>query len=83
MRALAVPLKDADDLFAAVCQRGADTLIADATEERVRARLPAWFLGSFDATSFLLLPLSIKQRPCALIYADHERPGGLVVDDKV
>lgn len=37
VRALAVPLKDADDLFAAVCQRGADTLIADATEERVRA----------------------------------------------
>ncbi|WP_312302274.1 protein kinase domain-containing protein [Diaphorobacter nitroreducens] len=83
VRALAVPLKDADDLFAAVCQRGADTLIADATEERVRARLPAWFLGSFDAASFLLLPLSIKQRPFALIYADHERPGGLVVDDKV
>lgn len=83
MRALAVPLREGGDLFALVCQRGADTLIADTSEERLRARLPAWYRSSLNAASFLLLPMVIKERPFALIYADHDRPGRLVVDDKV
>ena len=83
VRALAVPLKDAGDLFAIVCQRGADTLIADATDARMHERLPPWYRGSVNAASFLLLPVLIKERAFALIYADHECPGSLSVDDKV
>ncbi|WP_404300393.1 HDOD domain-containing protein [Alicycliphilus denitrificans] len=83
VRALAVPLKDTGDLFAVVCQRGADTLIADAAEQRMRSRLPSWYRSGLDAASFLLLPVLIKERPFALVYADHEQPGSLAVDDKV
>ena len=82
VRAMAVPLKTPGDLFAAVCLRGADTLIADATEPRMQARLPAWYRSSLDAPTFLLLPLQMKGRPFALIYADHAHPGAIVVDDK-
>lgn len=82
VRALRVPLKVPGDLFAAVCLRGADTLIGDATEPRMQARLPAWYREGIDAPAFLLLPLQIKGQTFALIYADQSAPGGIVVDDK-
>ena len=79
-----VPLKasDAPDLFTAVCLKGADTLINDATEARIAERLPAWYGQQFHAPTFLLLPLAIKGRPLGLVYADTAQPGGLVVDEK-
>ena len=82
VRALAVPLKVPGDLFAAVCLRGADMLINDATEPRMQERLPGWYQKNLNAPTFLLLPLQIKGRPFALIYADQSRPGGIAVDDK-
>jgi hypothetical protein len=82
VRALAVPLKAQGDLFAAVCLRGADTLITDATDPHMQQRLPEWYRKNIDAPTFLLLPLQIKGRPFALIYADQSRPGGIAVDDK-
>ena len=83
VRALAVPLKVPGDLFAAVCLRGVDTLISEATEARMQKRLPDWYRCQLDAPTFLLLPLQIKGRPFALIYADHPMAGGIVVDDKI
>ncbi|MCX7276807.1 MAG: serine/threonine protein kinase, partial [Burkholderiales bacterium] len=66
----------------AVCLKGADTLINDATEPRIAERLPAWYRQQFHAPTFLLLPLAIKGRPLGLVYADTAQPGGLVVDEK-
>ncbi|ART53467.1 serine/threonine protein kinase [Acidovorax carolinensis] len=83
VRALRVPLKTPGDLFAAVCVRGADTLINDATQSRMQARLPQWYVQGINAPAFLLLPLQIKGQPFALIYADQSSPGGIAVDDKV
>lgn len=71
------------DLFAAVCAKGADTLITDAAESRVRDRLPAWFHDSVGASTFLVLPLRQAGAPFGLIYADRcfGRPP-LVIDDR-
>jgi eukaryotic-like serine/threonine-protein kinase len=82
VRALRVPLKAEGDLFAAVCTRGADTLISDATEARMAARLPPWYRQSLNAPAFLLLPLQLKGAPFALIYADQTQPGGILLDEK-
>jgi len=70
------------DLFTAVCTKGADTMISDATEPRLAQRLPAWYRQSVNAPTFLLLPLQIKDRPFGLIYADKGQPGGLALDEK-
>jgi serine/threonine protein kinase len=70
------------DLFAAICHKGADTLIQDAKAPNIAARLPVWFQGELRAPSFLLLPLMVKGAPLGLIYADHARPAGIVVDEK-
>lgn len=77
-----VPLKGGTDLFAAVCLKGADTLIRDASTPAMAARLPAWYRKTVNAPSFLLLPLMMKGSPFAMIYADQSLPGGIELDDK-
>jgi len=81
-----IPLRSADpaaaDLFAALCLKGADTLIADAGAANIAARLPAWFRQSVNAPAFLLLPLMIKGSPFGLIYADKALPGSIELGEK-
>jgi len=77
-----VPLKSANDLFTAVCTKGADTLITDATVAQIAARLPPWYREHVNAPAFLLLPMLIKGAPFALIYADKAVPGGIELGDK-
>jgi len=77
-----VPLKAGSDLFTAVCIKGADTLIADATVAHIGARLPAWYRASVNAPAFLLLPMQLKGAPFALIYADKAQPGGITLGEK-
>ncbi len=70
------------DLFSAVCQKGVDTLIADATAANIADRLPTWFRGPVHAPSFLLLPMSMKGAPFAMIYADKAQTGGIDLGEK-
>ena len=85
-----IPLKvDAGrpaDLFTAVSLKGADTLIADASTDAIRGRLPTWFLDRVQAPTFLLLPLSMKHQGkdmvLGLIYADKAQAGSLQISEK-
>lgn len=70
------------DLFAAVCLKGADTLIQDARAANIAPRLPSWFRGELQAQSFLLLPLMLKGAPLGLIYADHAMAGAVQLGEK-
>ncbi|MEJ6005423.1 HDOD domain-containing protein [Paucibacter sp. AS339] len=79
---LRVPANGHADLFAAVCQKGADTLITDATVSKIAERLPVWYQGPVRAPSFLLLPMLMKGVPFALIYADKAQQGGIDLGEK-
>jgi hypothetical protein len=84
--AFKVPLRalpgSSPDLFTAVCLKGADTLIADARAPTISARVPGWFREHVAAPAFLLLPLTMRNAPFALIYADKAEPGGIALGDK-
>jgi HD-like signal output (HDOD) protein len=80
--AFKVSLKTPSDLFAAVCLKGADTLISDATMPTIATRLPAWYRQSVNAPAFLLLPLMMKGAPFALIYADKATPGAIELGER-
>ena len=75
------------DLFAAVCLRNADTLIADASVAAVVRLLPGWFQAHVKAPTFLVLPLWMK-RPhqpdvvLGMIYVDQAEAGSLVLDER-
>jgi serine/threonine protein kinase len=74
--------KGAPDLFSAICAKGMDTLISDATTGAASQRLPAWYREQVNASTFLLLPMALKGTTFALIYADKAKPGGIAVDEK-
>jgi eukaryotic-like serine/threonine-protein kinase len=77
-----VPLNGEGDLFTAVCMKGADTLIADATVAHIAARLPAWYRSGVNAPAFLVLPMQLKGAPFAMIYADKAVAGGIELGEK-
>ena len=70
------------DLFTAVCLKGADAMISDATEAHITGRLPVWYRTVVNAPTFLLLPVNIKGKPFGLIYADKAEKGGVALDEK-
>ena len=70
------------DLLSVACKKAADTLISDSSAENVRSRLPTWLQREADARSFVLLPMTLKSSPFALIYADSASAGGIVLGDR-
>jgi len=70
------------DLLSVACKKAADTLISDASAENVRSRLPTWLQREADARSFVLLPMTMKSAPFALIYADCASAGGIVLGER-
>jgi serine/threonine protein kinase len=84
VKSFCVPMggSGAPDLFATICNKGADTLISDASESRINQRLPAWYKKLYNAPTFLILPLQLKGRAFGMIYADKAELGGLQVDEK-
>jgi len=77
-----VPLAGGSDLFTAICGKGMDILIADSGAPNVTQRLPTWYRSHVDAPTFLLLPLAMKGKTFALIYADKARANAIEVDEK-
>ena len=81
-----VPLKlaagAAPSLFSAIAIKGVDTLIADAKASKLTERLPSWYLQHVKAGSFLILPMSMKGAPFALIYADKPAVNSIDLGEK-
>jgi eukaryotic-like serine/threonine-protein kinase len=67
------------DLFSLILAREVDVLVSDASAAKIRAHLPGWFRDSFDAQSFIVLPLRIRQAPVAMIYAEAATVDGIRV----
>ena len=67
------------DLFAALCAKGADMLIKDASA--VTGHLPSWYRQRVNAGSFMVMPLQIQGRCIGLIYADKMAAGSIVLHE--
>ena len=82
--AVLVPLLSATVMLnrSVACRKAADTLISDAAADNVRSRLPTWLQREAGARSFVLLPMTMKSAPFALIYADAASAGGIVLGDR-
>jgi len=71
-----------NDIFNVVLAKGVDILISDAAEAHIAARIPDWYRKVITAQTFIVLPLMIKNAPVAMIYADKDRAGEIVISDK-
>lgn len=76
------PLGYSADVFHAALSKGADILIADINDPKIRNRIPDWYRNTVTAQTFALFPLIINDVPVALIYADKEFSGEIVFSEK-
>ncbi|MDR1888878.1 MAG: HDOD domain-containing protein [Zoogloeaceae bacterium] len=70
------------DVFHAATGKGADILIADINDPAIADRIPDWYRRNINAKSFILFPLTVRQQPLALIYADRDRDGEINIPKK-
>jgi serine/threonine protein kinase len=71
-----------DDVFNIVLAKGVDLLVQDATEEKIASRIPDWYRRAVNAPTFILLPLTIRNAPVALIYADKAAANEIAISEK-
>lgn len=70
------------DIFHAALSKGVDILITDTNDEKISARIPGWFRKGVNAGTFVIFPLLIKNNPVAMIYADADQAGEIVIPEK-
>ena len=70
------------DVFHAPTEKGVDILIKDVDDPAIANRIPDWYRRNVTAKSFILFPLTVRQQPVALIYADRERAGEINIPKK-
>lgn len=75
-------LEFSPDIFHASLDKGADILISDVDDPAITARIPDWFRSASRARSFVLLPLVIRQRPVALIYAEKQAADSIRISER-
>lgn len=76
------PLSYTPDIFHVATSKGADILITDVNDAKIADRIPEWFRESVQSATFVLLPLSIKHKPVALIYGDKDLAGEIVFSER-
>jgi serine/threonine protein kinase len=76
------PLSFTPDIFHAAISKGVDILISDINDPKIAPRVPEWYRKAVGAGSFVIFPLAIKNNPVAMIYADMEQAGAIVIPEK-
>ena len=70
------------DIFHAALSKGVDILISDTNDPKIATRIPPWYRKGVNAGTFVIFPLSIRNNPVAMIYADCDRAGEIVIPEK-
>ena len=70
------------DIFHAAMSKGVDILISDTKDPKIASRIPEWFRKGVNAGTFVIFPLCIKSNPVAMIYADCDGAGEIVIPEK-
>jgi len=81
-KAFRFPLSFTPDIFHAATANGVDILISDIDDPKIATRIPDWFRKAVSAKTFVVFPLNIKGNPVAMIYADKDNAGDIVMPEK-
>ncbi|HZX30238.1 MAG TPA: GAF domain-containing protein, partial [Rhodocyclaceae bacterium] len=76
------PLSFTPDIFHVATSKGVDILISDIDDPKIAPRIPDWYRKATGAKTFVIFPLNIKTNPVALIYADKDEAGSIVIPEK-
>jgi hypothetical protein len=70
-----------DNVFNVATAKGVDILIDDIDDPHIASRIPDWYRKALPAQTFVLFPLTLKNTPVALIYADKDHAGDIVIGE--
>ena len=70
------------DLIGQINREEGTTFLISTHDEKIAARVPAWFRKGVNAGTFVIFPLCIKGNPVAMIYADCDHAGEIVIPEK-
>lgn len=70
------------DVFHVATSKGVDIIITDIDDPKIADKIPDWYRKTMVAKTFVLFPLNIKGNPVALIYADRDKVGSIVIPEK-
>ena len=70
------------DVFHVATSKGVDIIITDIDDPKIADKIPDWYRKTMVAKTFVLFPLTIKGNPVALIYADRDKSGSIVIPEK-
>ncbi|MDZ4200900.1 MAG: HDOD domain-containing protein [Gallionella sp.] len=70
------------DVFHLAVEKGVDISIADIRALNIADKIPAWYLDTVNAPSFVLLPLMLNGKAIGLIYADMLESGRLDISNQ-
>ncbi|WP_248595549.1 hypothetical protein [Candidatus Accumulibacter phosphatis] len=59
-----------------------DILIGDTRDAKIAPRIPAWYRQAVTAETFVVFPLCVRGNPVAMIYADRQRAGEIVIAEQ-
>ena len=76
------PMSYTPDIFHAALSKGVDILISDTRDPKIASRIPDWFRKGVNAGTFVVFPLAIKGNAVAMIYADCDNAGEIVIPEK-
>ena len=79
---LVFPLSFSPDIFHAALSKGVDILSTDTRDPKIEGRIPEWYRKWINAGTFVLFPLCIRNAPVAMIYADCEMAGEIIIPEK-
>ncbi|MES1981911.1 MAG: HDOD domain-containing protein [Pseudomonadota bacterium] len=71
------PLAFVPDVFHLAVEKGLDIAIEDIHAPNIASKIPSWYRSTVNAPCFMLLPVMIKDKAIALIYADMREANAL------
>jgi serine/threonine protein kinase len=70
------------DVFHVALSKGVDVIIDDIDDPKIAERVPDWHRQNLPGHTFVLLPLSIKSVPVAMIYCSKTKAGTIKIPEK-
>ena len=70
------------DVFHVALSKGVDVIIDDIDDPKIAERVPDWHRQNLPGHTFVLLPLTIKSVPVAMIYCSKTRAGTIKIPEK-
>ncbi|MBF0319885.1 MAG: HDOD domain-containing protein [Nitrospirae bacterium] len=76
-------LCESPDFFNLSISRNKEMIVDDINDERIKSRVPDWYRKLLDSQTFMLLPISVNDKPIGIIYADKPSAGDIKISSTI